>query len=196
MNAAEAVRGQVRRPLRADARRNEEVILEAAKGVFVKSGVDAPIREIAAAAGVGLGTLYRRFPSRSDLVAAVFRREVDVCAAEAVGFAKTHGPGEALSLWLYRYTEFIATKRGLAAALRSGDPAFEALPSYFQSNFEPALGALLEAAVSAGEISSGTDPYDLLRAIGNLAVGSGVGPVGHTKRMVGLLIKGLRCQVG
>lgn len=178
--------------LRADARRNQEIILEAAKVIFMKSGVDAPIREIAASAGVGLGTLYRRFPSRSDLVAAVFRHEVDVCVAEAVVLAESHPPGEALSLWLYRYTEFIATKRGLGAALRSGDPAFEALPFYFQSNFEPALGVLLDAAVSAGEISNGTDPYDLLRAIGNLAAGSGIDPQGHTKRMVGLLIRGLR----
>lgn len=179
--------------MRADARRNEDAVLEAAKTVFVTSGVDAPVREIAAMAGVGVGTLYRRFPKRADLVAAVFRREVDACAAEARALAADNPPGRALELWLKRYTDFIATKRGLAAALHSGDPAFDTLPAYFQSNFEPALAALLDAAAATGEVRGDIEPYDLLRAIGNLAVGSGVDPAGHTQRMVALLIDGLKC---
>ena len=100
------------RRIRADAQRNEDAVLEAAKQVFAASGVDAPVREIAARAGVGVGTLYRRFPNRSDLVAAVFRREVDACAADAVLLAADYAPGEALSRWLKRYTGFIATKKG------------------------------------------------------------------------------------
>lgn len=180
--------------MRADARRNEDAVLEAAKTVFFTSGVDAPVREIAAMAGVGVGTLYRRFPKRADLVAAVFRREVDACAAEARTLAADNPPGRALELWLKRYTDFIATKRGLAAALHSGDPAFDTLPAYFQSNFEPALGALLDAAAATGEVRGDIEPYDLLRAIGNLAVGSGVDPAGHTQRMVALLIDGLKCN--
>lgn len=184
--------GHTGRRVRADARRNEDAVLEAAKAVFFSCGVDAPVREIAAQAGVGVGTLYRRFPKRSDLVAAVFRREVDACAAEAPMLAATKPPGEALTLWLKRYMEFIATKRGLAAALHSGDPAFDTLPAYFQSNFEPALASLLDAAAAAGEIRADIEPYDLLRAIGNLAVGTGVDPAGHTQRMVALLIDGLK----
>lgn len=180
--------------MRADARRNEDAVLEAAKTVFFTSGVDAPVREIAAMAGVGVGTLYRRFPKRADLVAAVFRREVDACAAEARALAAANPPGRALELWLKRYTDFIATKRGLAAALHSGDPAFDTLPAYFQSNFEPALAALLNAAAATGEVRGDIEPYDLLRAIGNLAVGSGVDPAGHTQRMVALLIDGLKCN--
>lgn len=179
--------------MRADARRNEDAVLEAAKTVFFTSGVDAPVREIAAMAGVGVGTLYRRFPKRADLVAAVFRREVDACAAEARTLAADNPPGRALELWLKRYTDFIATKRGLAAALHSGDPAFDTLPAYFQSNFEPALAALLDAAAATGDVRGDIEPYDLLRAIGNLAVGSGVDPAGHTQRMVALLIDGLKC---
>jgi AcrR family transcriptional regulator len=180
------------RRLRADARQNEEIVLEAAKQVFATSGVDAPVREIAAKAGVGVGTLYRRFPKRSDLIAAVFRREVDACAAEARTLAAEHGPGEALARWLKRYTEFIATKRGLAAALHSGDPAFDTLPAYFKANFEPALGLLLDAAARAGEIRTGIAPYDLLRAIGNLSAASGDDGAGHARRMVDLLLDGLR----
>lgn len=181
-----------RRGVRADARRNEDAILDAAKQVFAISGVDAPVREIAAQAGVGVGTLYRRFPQRSDLVAAVFRREVDACAAEGPTFAALHKPGEALALWLKRYTGFIAAKRGLAAALHSGDPAYGALPDYFRAKFEPVLTALLTAAAEAGEIRADIAPYDLLRAVGNLSTATGEDGAAHAGRMVDLLIDGLR----
>ncbi len=178
--------------MRADARRNEEAILEAAKIVFARSGVDAPIREIASQAGVGLGTLYRRFPTRADLVAAVFRREVDACADAAGPLAAERRPVDALSAWLMLYTRFLATKQGLAAALHSGDPAFAALPDYFRSRFEPALSMLLNTAAATGEIRADVAPYDLLRAIGNLAVASGEDGPAHTERMVMLLLDGLR----
>ncbi|KXJ50843.1 MAG: TetR family transcriptional regulator [Thalassospira sp. Nap_22] len=190
--------------IRADAARNEDAVLEAAKTVFATSGVDAPVREIAKTAGVGVGTLYRRFPKRSDLVVAVFKREVDACAADAKALATDHPPGEALSRWLRRYCRFIVTKKGLASALHSGDPAFDALPDYFRSNFEPALQNLLSAAAKAGEARSDIDAYDLLRAIGNLAsAGSTSGTkagddpdhhegMQHTYRMLDLMIDGLR----
>ncbi len=194
--------------IRADAARNEDAVLEAAKTVFATAGVDAPVREIAKTAGVGVGTLYRRFPKRSDLVVAVFKREVDACAADARTLAEDCPPGEALSRWLRRYCRFIVTKKGLASALHSGDPAFDALPDYFRSNFEPALQNLLSAAAKAGEARSDIDAYDLLRAIGNLASagstsgGKAGGNAGddpehhegmqHTYRMLDLMIDGLR----
>jgi AcrR family transcriptional regulator len=186
---------QDRRPkrhIRADAQRNEDALLEAAKAVFATTGVDAPVREIAAKAGVGLGTLYRRFPTRADLIAAVFRREVDACTAEAEALAAEYLPGEALSRWLKRYTDFIATKKGLAAALHSGDPAFETLPAYFRASFEPALASLLAAAAAVGAVRTDVAPYDLLRAIGNLSIASDADGAAHTQRMVDLLISGLR----
>lgn len=183
---------QPERRLRADARRNEDAVLEAAKDVFAASGVDAPVREIAGRAGVGVGTLYRRFPKRSDLVVAVFCREVDACAAEAEALAAEHPPGKALVRWLRRYTEFIAAKKGLASALHSGDPAFDALPDYFRSSFEPALASLLEAAAAAGEVRGDIDPYDLLRAIANLSVSDSEDGAGHSRRMLDLMIDGLR----
>jgi AcrR family transcriptional regulator len=178
--------------MRADARRNEEAVLEAAKMVFARSGVDAPIRQIATKAGVGLGTLYRRFPTRADLVAAVFRREVDACADAAELLAAERGPAEALAAWLMLYTRFLATKQGLAAALHSGDPAFASLPDYFRNRFEPALSMLLRAAADRGEVRADVAPYDLLRAIGNLAVATGDDGAAHTERMVTLLLDGLR----
>ena len=180
------------RRVRADALRNLDGLLEAAKAVFAASGVDAPVREIAARAGVGVGTFYRHFPQRSDLVAAVFRREVDACAAAAATLADQHEPGEALAKWLQRYTHFIAAKRGLAAALHSGDPVFDALPAYFRQHLEPILQSLLAAAAAAGEIRTDVDAYELLRAVGNLSVPDREIAAGHTQRMVALLIDGLR----
>ena len=181
------------RRVRADARLNEATVLEAATEVFKTQGVDAPVREIAAKAGVGMGTLYRRFPKRSDLVAGVFRREVDACAAEAASLAATYAPGDAVARWLKRYASFLTTKKGLAAALHSGDPAFDALPDYFRASFEPALKTLLDAAVAVDEVRSGVEPYDLLRAIGNLSVAAGDDGAAHSQRMLNLLIDGLRC---
>ncbi|AFK55585.1 TetR family transcriptional regulator (plasmid) [Tistrella mobilis KA081020-065] len=180
------------RRLRADAQRSEDALLEAAKALFAEAGVDAPAREIAARAGVGVGTLYRRFPKRADLVAAVFRREVDACAADAATLAASHPPAEALALWLARYTGFLTTKKGLAAALHSGDPAFDTLPDHFRSRFEPALTALLDTAAAAGAIRGDVAAYDLLRAIGNLATAGGEDGAAHVSRMLGLLIDGLR----
>lgn len=154
---------------RADAQRNLDALLGAAKAVFATEGVDAPVRTIAAEAGVGVGTVYRHFPQRSDLVAAVFRREVDACAAQAPVLAQAHPPGEALLRWLLRYTEFVATKRGLAAALHSGDPAFQALPAYFTENLGPALEHLLAAAREAGEIHRDIAAGDLLHVVANVS---------------------------
>lgn len=181
------------RRVRADAQLNEDAVLEAATEVFKTLGVDAPVREIAAKAGVGMGTLYRRFPKRSDLVAGVFRREVDACAAEAASLAAKYAPGDAVARWLKRYSSFLTTKKGLAAALHSGDPAFDALPDYFRARFEPALTTLLDAAVAVDEVRSGVEPYDLLRAIGNLSVAAGDDGAAHSQRMLDLLIDGLRC---
>ncbi len=181
-----------RRGVRADARRNMATLLDAALAVFARSGVDAPVREVATAAGVGVGTVYRHFPRRSDLIVAVFRHEVDECADAAPELAAAHTPGEALSRWMGRYVDFIAAKRGLAAALRSGDPAFEALPGYFEKKLVPVLRSLLDAAALAGEARGDIEPYDLLRAVGDLGMSAHYDGPGHARRMVALLVDGLR----
>ncbi|PRY16129.1 TetR/AcrR family transcriptional regulator [Kineococcus rhizosphaerae] len=176
------------RKVRADAQRNLDALLVAARDVFAVSGVDAPVREIAAKAGVGVGTVYRHFPQRSDLVTAVFRHEVDACAEQAPLLAAQHPPFEALRLWLLRFTGFVAAKRGLAAALHSGDPAFEPLPAYFSSRFEPALEALLEAAEAAGEIRRPLTADELLATLSRLSTPD----QDYTERVVDLLLDGLR----
>jgi AcrR family transcriptional regulator len=184
------------RPVRADARRNTDALLKAALAVFVTSGVDAPVREIAAKAGVGVGTVYRHFPQRADLVAAVFRHEIDACADEAAILAAGYGPGEALARWMQRYAAFIATKRGLASALHSGDPAFDTLPTYFQARLEPALRTLLEAAAAVGEIRRDVEPDELLGAVARLCMQAREDRPGHAERMVALLADGLRYGAG
>jgi AcrR family transcriptional regulator len=180
------------RRLRADAQRNVDSLLEAAKAVFGASGVDAPAREITDLAGVGVGTLYRHFPQRSDLVKAVFQREVDACADAATALAAAHEPEEALAMWLQRYTGFLTTKRGLAPALHSGDPAYGALPGYFIQRLGPALRSLLEAAAAAGDIRADISPSDLLYAVANLSLPAADHGVDYSQRMVALLIDGLR----
>jgi len=180
------------RPKRADAQRKMGSLLKAATAVFAKSGVDAPVREIAERAGVGLGTVYRHFPQRSDLIVAVFQSNVDACADAAPALAKEHPPIAALSLWLERYVDFIGTKLGLSKALYSGDPAYKALPGYFSKRLRPALTTLLDAAVEVKAVRPGTDPDDLLVAVANLcSAGYGRDPQ-HARRMVKLLVDGLR----
>ena len=186
--------GPAPRRLRADAQRNAEALLEAAKTVFGTSGVDAPAKEIADLAGVGVGTLYRHFPQRSDLVRAVFQRGVDACADAALALAAANEPGAALRMWLHQYTEFVGTKRGLAAALHSGDPAYGALPGYFRQRLEPALASLLEAAIASSEIRADISARDLLHAVASLCMPiPGEGP-DYSQRMVALLIDGLHSR--
>ena len=188
--------GRADRPVRADAQRNLEALLKAAMAVFASSGVEAPVREIAQKAGVGVGTLYRHFPQRSDLVAAVFRQEVDACADAAPVLAAAHAPGEALSRWMQRYVDFIVAKRGLAAALHSGNPAFDPLPAYFDKRLRPTLQGLLEAAAAAGEMRADIEPKDLLRAVASLCSPDADGGSTQARRMVGLLVDGLRYGAG
>lgn len=165
--------------------------MTAAREVFAESGVDAPVREIVRRAGVGLATFYRHFPERSDLVTAVFRHDVDACADAAAVLAAEHEPLEALVRWLRDLTEFVGGRRGLAAAVHSGNPDFDQLPTYFRQRFEPALGSLLSAASDAGEIRGDVDAGELLGAVKRLCSS---GDADTNKRMVALLIDGLRWE--
>ena len=181
------------RSLRADGQLKMEALLEAASKVFASSGVDAPVREIAEAAGVGIGTVYRHFPQRSDLIVAVFQNQVDACADAAPIIAERCDPGEALNRWIQCYVEFLVNKRGLATALHSGDSAYSALPTYFSQRLEPALKSLLESAIAAGVVRSEIKAGELLRAIGSLCCQDLHGEESLcARRMVGLLVDGLR----
>jgi len=176
---------------RADAVRNQQVLLAAAAAVFVTSGVDAPIREIATRAGVGIGTIYRHFPTRADLVVAVYRHQVEACAeAGPALLASADSPFAALRQWVDLFVDFLVTKHGLAGALQSDSSGFEALHAYFLDRLMPACQQLLDAAVDSGEIEPGMQAFELMFAIGNLCIGrdSRYDP----RRLVGLLLRGLR----
>jgi AcrR family transcriptional regulator len=186
------VQGSTDRRVRADAQRNIDALLQAALEVFATSGVDAPVREIAEKAGVGIGTVYRHFPQRADLIAAVFRREIDACADAASLLGEECEPFDALAHWMQRYAAFVVTKHGLAAALHSGNPAFDSLPAYFYQRLRPALQQLLEAAVTAGQVRADVDADDILSAVAGLCMSTENDRPGYSQRMVALLANGLR----
>jgi AcrR family transcriptional regulator len=183
-----------RRAPRADARRNAEALLNAAKTVFATSGIEAPSKQIVDMAGVGVGTLYRHFPRRPDLVKAVFQREIDAFTDEAPTLLAENTPSIALEIWLCRLTRFVVTKCWLADALHSGDPASDDLTAQFMSRFGPALEGLLRAATVAGEIRATIDAEDLLCAAAGLCRPIGPSNIEQSRRMVKLVINGLRFE--
>ncbi|WP_329359474.1 TetR/AcrR family transcriptional regulator [Streptomyces sp. NBC_01483] len=185
--------GQAARPRRADARRNKETLLDAAAAVFVTSGVEAPVRDIAARAGVGTGTIYRHFPTRADLIIAVYRHQVEACAEAGPALLATcPTPHAALGRWINLFVDFLVTKHGLAAVLQSDDAGFDALHAYFLDRLVPVCAQLLGAAAAAGEIRSDADAYELMRGVGNLCIGADSDPRYDARRLVELLIAGLR----
>ena len=183
--------GRARR--RADARRNQEALLAAAAAAFVASGVDAPVRDIAARANVGVGTIYRHFPTRADLVVAVYRHQVEECAAAgATLLADEATPYAALVGWIGMFVDFLATKHGLAAAVHSDAAGFEALHAYFLDRLVPVCAGLLDAATASGEVRAEVDALQLMRGVGNLCIGAEDGTGYDPRRLVGLLLAGLR----
>ena len=183
----------VSRKPRADGQRNRERILEIAKQEFTRSGADTSLDGIAKQAGVGPGTLYRHFPTREELLKAVYRTEMGNLAGAERQFAETMSPTEALRAWLLLFVDAVATKQIIAPALNAlvGDPkkVFEA--SY--SQVHDALRALVKRAVKNGDIRKDLDPIDLLRAlIGVANIASTRYWQQRAKRLVDILISGSR----
>ena len=178
---------------RSDALRNEKTLLDAAAAVFVTSGVDAPVRDIAARAGVGVGTVYRHFATRADLVVAVYRHQIEACVeAGPACLAEEASPFAALARWIDMFVDLLVTKHGLAAALRSDRAQFETLHAWFLDRLVPVCTELLDAAVAAGEIRSDLPALGLMRGVGNLCIGADTDPGYDARRLVGVLIDGLR----
>jgi AcrR family transcriptional regulator len=181
------------RPKRADAQRNEESLLDAAASVFVTAGVEAPIRDIAARAGVGTATIYRHFPTRADLIVAVYRHQVEALAeAGPELLASSATPFAALARWIDGFVDFVVTKQGLGAVLSSDDPCFDPLHSYFLARLVPVLTGLLDAAIGAGEIRSDVDAQELMRGVGGLCAGASGNHRYDARRLAGILVAGLR----
>jgi len=174
---------------RSDARRNQQTLLDAAAIVFVRAGVDAPVRDIAAEAGTGIATIYRHFPTRADLVVAVFRHQLDALAAAPA--AAGEPPREALRSWVFRFADFLVTKHGLAEALHSDQAGFESLHAEFVDRLLPVLDQLLKASAAVGQARADIRAYDLMLATGNLCIGAETFPDYQARRMIDLLLAGL-----
>ena len=178
---------------RADARRNEQALLDAATALFVTSGVEVPVRDIAAKAGVGTGTIYRHFSTRAELIIAVYRHQVEACAeAGPALLAESVTPYAALRQWINLFVNFLVTKHGLAAVLQSGDANFAALHAYFLERLVPVCTELLSEAAEAGEIRADIGALELMRGVGNLCIGAENTPHYDARRLALLLVAGLR----
>jgi AcrR family transcriptional regulator len=178
---------------RADAQRNRERILEAAKRAFTRSGASASLDDIANEAGVGPGTLYRHFPTREELLQAVYRSEMEKLAAAERKFTQSMPPIEALRAWLLLFVDAIETKQIIAPALNTliGDPKKVFAASYAQ--IHEAIRALVKRAIKSGDMRRDLDPMDLLRALVGVAnVATSPDWQQSARRLVDILIIGSR----
>ena len=181
------------RKLRSDAQRNRERILETAKAAFTRHGADASLEEIAMRAGVGIGTLYRHFPTRDALIEAVYRSEVEKLAAAGGSFSAALPPIEALRSWMLLLVDYIAAKQIIAPALNSVVGGASRLYEDSRSLIQGAMEELVKRAKGSGDVRSDLDASDLLRAvIGVSHVGSGHDWQQSARRLVDILIAGSR----
>jgi len=188
--------GEVRKP-RADARRNREGLLEAAKTAFAEVGAEASLEEIARRAGLGIGTLYRHFPTRDAVVEAVYRREVQQLADAAPRLIESMAPAEALRAWMRLFIDYIAAKRVIAPALKLLVGGGSALYADSGARINEAIALLVERARASGDIRPNAESADLLRAlIGFAYVNSAPDWEASARRLIDLLIDGLKPQRG
>jgi AcrR family transcriptional regulator len=180
------------RPLRADARRNRDQLLVTTAAVFAEKGVDAPLDEIARRANVGIGTLYRHFPTREALIEAVYRRELDLLCDGVDTLMAQSPPDVALSNWMRRFVEYVAKKRGMAMALKAVLGADSELFAYSHQRIRTALNTLVDSAVAAQTIRADVDSEDLLRAMSGICMATDAGWSDRASRLVDLLMDGLR----
>src|ERR1700761_7678146 len=154
---------------RADAIRNREKLVEAAKQAFTELGEDVSLDEIVRRAGVGIGTLYRHFPTPDAVVEAVYRRETEQLAEAASTLLDRHAPLDALHAWLGLFIDYMATKRVIAPILASAPGGTAALYENSGSLLRATLTLLLERAIAAGEARPDIEPEDLMQALAGLA---------------------------
>ncbi len=180
------------RPLRADAARNRELLLTAAAASFAAKGAEVPLEDIAREAGVGIGTLYRHFPTRDELVGAVYRNEVDILCRQADELLGTLPPEQALEEWMKVFVRHVAMKRGMLSVLK---PMMSANADFYAQTRGRAVAAadkLLSAGVAAGVVRSDIQGSDLLRAVGGICMSTDHEATQASERLVGLLFDGLK----
>lgn len=190
-----ALRTEPSRKPRADALRNRARLLDAARSVFSAGGPDASLEAVAEAAGVGIGTLYRHFPTRRALFDAVYRHEAEQLTALAQRLEKSAGPTEALRQWLHALVKFVATKKGMSAALTVAIARDSDLFSYSSDLLMRSASELLDRAIAAGEIRSDIGPEDLIRTlVGMCYTHDQPGWQRSVLRLVDVFIDGLRSR--
>jgi AcrR family transcriptional regulator len=190
--AQHKARPGARRKPRADAQRNRERILEIAKQAFTRSGADASLDDIATQAGVGAGTLYRHFPTREALLAAVYRTEVEKLAAAEKRLAVDLAPLEALRAWMLLFVDYIATKKIIAPALNAFGEHSKVIEAGY-AQIQGAIRALVKRAIDGGEMRSNIDPVDLFKALVGVAYMSNSPDWQQSaRRLVDILISGSR----
>jgi AcrR family transcriptional regulator len=186
-------RSTTARKPRTDALRNRERILEVAKAAFTRQGADASLEEIAKQADVGVGTLYRHFPTRDELIEGVYRNEVEKLAAAAGRFSEAMSPIEALRAWMLLLVDYIAAKHIIAPALNSVVGGPSRLYEGSRTMIHSAIDELVKRAKRSGDLRRDLDAFDLLRAlIGVSHVGSGADWQQSARRLVDILIAGSR----
>ena len=180
------------RPMRADARRNREALLQAAAELFAEEGTDVSLEAVAARAGVGIGTLYRNFPNRDSLVEAAYRTEVAHLCDAASELLDSNPPDVALAEWMDRFVTYAAAKRGMAGALKAVNAKTD-LYSQTRTQITGAIGVLLEAGVEAGTLRADVEPEDVLRAMGCIwNLGDGEGWRTQAETLIRIIVDGLR----
>ncbi len=182
---------------RADSVRNRKRVLDAAKVVFAAGGPAASLEAVARMAGVGTGTLYRHFPTRELLFEAVYRNEVEQLVAVAEQLGTDLPPLEALRRWMHANVEFVATKKGMSAALAVAVHAGSDLTAYSMDRLGRAVGALLHSAAEAGAIRGDIGPVDILRTVVGLCyTHDQPGWQGNVHRLVDVFVDGMRVRPG
>jgi AcrR family transcriptional regulator len=184
----------VDRPLRADARRNRDALIRAAAEVFRTRGSDVALQEIAEAADLGIGTLYRHFPHREWLIAAVYEQTVEQLCAEAGELLADNPADVAIDLWLNHFVEHVRTHRPMTIVLKQASSGEPGKPPPLLANthalLESTIRGLLDSAAAKGLIRSDVEPMDLLRALGGLCQVNATQD--QASRLIGLIVDGLR----
>jgi AcrR family transcriptional regulator len=181
------------RKLRSDCARNRQLLIDAAKAGFADVGLNVSLEEIARRAGVGIGTLYRHFPSREAVVEAVYRREVEQLAEAVPQLLETLPAGEALHKWMHLFVDYIATKRLIAPSLAAAASRTPTLHSCSVEIVTGAISTLVQRAVGAGAVRKDIDPADLLRALVGVSYGNpNEGWEASARRLIDILMDGLR----
>ncbi len=183
----------VRRRPRADAERNRSRLFECAKAAFAEKGSAASLDEIARAAGVGIGTLYRHFPTRDALIGAIYRNESEQLLAAAARLSETEAPVPALRDWLLLFVDYMAAKRGMLEALNSIVGGASEIKAASGARLKQAIGTLVGRAVANGEIRLEMEPLDLLYALAGVANTTAESKKA-ARRLVDILIAGMRTR--